>query len=649
MTPERGMNGRILAFVAMVAGLGSCFAMGEFLPKMAELAPAAGPLPPLDSWNLPLCFGVAPLLSLGLALAWWLPGALWAAVLFRPRHLATWILHGFVVAFLLNSATLAAAKAAGGFELDARAHLLAIGLSHLVAFIAFAMSQRAPLGELSGRGLAGFAVALPLALTALLVPGIFWTNLSDDGQEALFMGESLQRAFLPSWPTKSGQVGLGVGMFASAWMNEWFTGLLGRFDAVPRLPFITLVPVVLAGVWECVRVAQGRLRGEAAFALTLGVGLVAYVLATSAGYNPYFCEIASPAAFEFLLLAALLATLASILDGRWLMALPSVAIAVLARPTPLLILALGFGVALLIKGGARKRWLVGCALGIVVCVGLAFAHQRFYLPLVGEGSSGYGSASVLSRFRFLRLFPYERFLFALVPCGVLPWLAVIFWKKLDAEARRLWLVSLLYLLTFVFPAFVSLHHFAPAMVLPLIVLGRLMGRSEGGARWGFAPSRSSGSAGAPGCRSRRFTAARTAIAPSGNGRASSCRRNAASTTRGPLPMPWRRSPARSAPKSIRSSSSSGRPGASSPTAGAENPARTPSGASSPRRAETPGRSGSADTRSGAWPSGRARTVRPSARPCSARRPRSTRRRSTASRGSSSTSISVSRPRPSTST
>ena len=94
---------------------------------------------------------------------------------------------------------------------------------------------------------------------------------------------------------------------------------------------------------------------------------------------------------------------------------------------------------------------------------------------------GYASGSILDRVRYLTFTDVRRVLFLVVPGGILPAFALLFWRRQDPLARQLTLFCVLYFLFFYVQAFVSLHHFVPVMVLPVVVYWRIA--LTGNARW----------------------------------------------------------------------------------------------------------------------------------------------------------------------
>ncbi len=110
--------------------------------------------------------------------------------------------------------------------------------------------------------------------------------------------------------------------------------------------------------------------------------------------------------------------------------------------------------------------LVWIAMGFLAPPVLAAAH----LPAPGDE---YGLLGLLRYLAFLQGSDWRRLLFVALPCGVLPALALLAWRWQDRVARALTLVTVGYFLFFFIQAYTVLHHYVPAMVLPLVVFWRI--------------------------------------------------------------------------------------------------------------------------------------------------------------------------------
>lgn len=271
-------------------------------------------------------------------------------------------------------------------------------------------------------------------------------------------------------------MGLGIGMLPMAYPIHWCIMLFGPLEAAARLPMVFYIVVVFFGLLAFIEYKSPR-RLRPAEQATLLLGLAVYVTAMSynSGYNNYFTDMASPAAFETLTILFIIGSgyfLWTNMPGWFLL---FTVLGFLARPTVLLFVVL-LGAAIAISSWREHRSripLIGVA--IAIWVGLLVGYEQMYIASIsGETGPGYSSSSILDRFQYIRIDDLKRFLYAAIPGGLLPAIALLAYRRHDPLSRTIAIVSAGYFLVFYFPAFTSLHHFVPAMVMPLIVLWRMV-------------------------------------------------------------------------------------------------------------------------------------------------------------------------------
>ena len=128
-----------------------------------------------------------------------------------------------------------------------------------------------------------------------------------------------------------------------------------------------------------------------------------------------------------------------------------------------------------------------CALPISGTMGVAALVPRVLMALGSVHPGGeYGLLGIRRYFAFLQFTDVTRLLYVAIPAGLFPLLSCAAWRGQDRVARALVLVTLAYFFFFYFQAHVSLHHFVPAMVLPMVVAFRRVtqpGASRTLARW----------------------------------------------------------------------------------------------------------------------------------------------------------------------
>ena len=138
-------------------------------------------------------------------------------------------------------------------------------------------------------------------------------------------------------------------------------------------------------------------------------------------------------------------------------------IACFDRPTALLLLALLFGGVTLLWREDRVRTLIILAIAGISCFALTLALEHLYVPL--QKLELWNSGAELGwRLRYFTFTDVRRFLYLIVPCGLIPVVALFLLRGQDRYARSLTIVIFAYFGFFYVRAFMALHHFAPAMI-----------------------------------------------------------------------------------------------------------------------------------------------------------------------------------------
>jgi hypothetical protein len=143
------------------------------------------------------------------------------------------------------------------------------------------------------------------------------------------------------------------------------------------------------------------------------------------------------------------------------------------------VLLIGFWLAAVMVWRERPwREVAVTAVVLVLCVAVAAVAPAVLrasgLPVPG---SEYDAGGILRYFSVVQFSDWRRMLFVVLPGGIVPALALLAWRSHDEVARALSLVTAAYFLFFFVQAHVALHHFVPAMVLPLAVFWRLYWRA----------------------------------------------------------------------------------------------------------------------------------------------------------------------------
>lgn len=460
--------------------------MAPLMRRVAELYPAAlPPHPYLRVEHALLLYVATPLVILAAVLVLAAPGAFLvlafgraatAGVLVIRSAATAWGAH--VAAFFVLHAITPGTPSRNSFFVT----LVGAGVITWLALLARVRRGAAsplPMTEGADRALFGWMTALPVLLTVLLLPVLFWQDFNPDGLEMLTIGRSLDRWMIPRLPTGEA-TGLGLGMMTVAWPVHWFITLFGRLEAAARLPVVLYMPVLVAGIAAVAEIGMPRrlTRGELA-SIVLAAGAFVVALGFNATYHPYSADIASPANIDIAMVALMLAMIHALFAGqrRWLIA--CTVLAYFTRPTAVMLLGL-IAIAIVVGDFAtirrRDPRLVDVAAALGVCLVLLLAFERLF-ALLANVDFAEGSEHIGARVRYLRFDDVRRLLYVLVPSGILPAFALLAYRRFDPPGRLLALVTVGYFAFFYVLAFHVLHHFAPVMVLPVVFYWRLMLRT----------------------------------------------------------------------------------------------------------------------------------------------------------------------------
>lgn len=482
MTPTRTLSpglARTLAAVAVGVGI-ACWSASGLVERAATVFSAGGPA---NSYFVP---SRALLLYLGVPLATTLavatamaPAFLLVAAWGRARSATEWAATALVVAFAVNGVGLAVANAVGGFSMDptaGRVGLLALTVIAGVTLVVRAHRTALPLpGTTTDLRRAVWTVAIPVVLTIGLLPVLLWQDFNPDGLEALSMGRSLGAHVLPRLPTGYAS-GLSLGMVTSSYPVSWFVTWFGPTEIAARAPLLMYAPLLFLIVLGCAEHDRSRRAtfGEEA-ALFLGVLGFLVALAYNNSYHPYFADIASPANLDILAVTLMAAIVYFHWTDRPALLVATALLATFNRPTGVLFLGLLVIGASISRRPSGVRDLVGrvgpLVIAAIACVAAGAVYERLVVPTLGIPLEDPG-AQIGWRLRYFTVDDIGRLAYLVLPSGVVPAVALFAWPKLDPRARALSVAVLGYFVFFYLRAFVALHHFAPAMLLPLVVLWR---------------------------------------------------------------------------------------------------------------------------------------------------------------------------------
>jgi hypothetical protein len=410
------------------------------------------------------------------------PGLLLALAVGQGGDVGRWVLHGLALGIPVLSVASAAIQALLAEPLTGGAFVcVCIGLSAVLFVVVLSRSRRSPeipmpFSTPSSRFTGCLAVGLPVLVLAVLTPKFHWECFNGDGIHAFESARLTLFQTFPFWPASIPDLAPFPDMTSVLFVfpTSWFVRLFGEYELAARAPFLLYLAALFGAILAVAEHGRPRPLDRVERSL-VALGLAPYVLtmAFSATYHPYAADLALPATQDTLLLVVFLGFVLATLDGRLGAASGMLALTVLCSPSgPLLIVLFLLAWALLERPTPYRRALkLGAALALAL---VAFSVLPSVLQLVGLPVPGreYAGSGLIGRFRYLQFTDLGRLAFWLVPGGIVPALGFVAWRRLDPAARTLFTVSWVYAGVFYVQAFVSVHHFVPAMLLPLAAFWR---------------------------------------------------------------------------------------------------------------------------------------------------------------------------------
>lgn len=456
-----------LAFV----GRDICHAIDALTPL------AAGPSPYFVAAHAGLLYLWAPVVAIAASALFLAPGLLVAlGAGAAEERFELWLLKGTVLSVFAVPLAAALAQAATGVEIAGGAYvalLLALCLPGL-----WLVAGRPVAPVLRGRSweLAAM-IGLPFAVLVLMAPKFYWENLNDDGAHSFLNALLFIERGLPFWPPGDSSI---TGYPSTTMMTETFlqTGMVrffGPYESALRFAYLPGVAVLAGVILGVVRAAGEAGRAAVALGVAAQLLLFSFVMAFNPTYSPYFADIALPMTREPLIFLGFLGAVLFFQERRhaWMAAVSCLGL--LSAPNGILLILFFLAAHFILTRPLPWKEVVvagAITVGIVVLATLAMV----LLDRLGitQRSGEFGSDGILRRLRFVTLVDTQRLLFWVLPAGILPALSLIAWRWQDPLSRRLTLTAAIYVLFFYVQAYRILpHHFAPAVLLPVVVFWRL--------------------------------------------------------------------------------------------------------------------------------------------------------------------------------
>ncbi|NOD36562.1 MULTISPECIES: hypothetical protein [unclassified Ruegeria] len=418
-----------------------------------------------------------PLVALAASALFVAPGFLLALGIAAPEdRFEHWLLKGFTFSLFGVPASAAVLQAISGVPMTGASFTL---LLVLLCLPGIGLIMRRPDPEiLQNRGwdVAGMIV-LPLAVLMFLAPKFYWESLNDDGAHSFLNAMLFMTRGLPFWPPDAGGIGgyPTPKMVSETFLQTGFMRLFGPYEVSIRFAYLPGISVLFGVMLSFVRNADGQTDPRTVLGLGGALFLFSFVMAFNPSYNPYFADIALPMAREPMILLGVLGYILFFNEQRfgW-MAIVSI-LALLTAPNGTLLI--GFFLIshfLLTRPFPFRQVFIAGLIALSILVLASLVEMILTRSDLMGVADEFGADGILRRLRFVTVFDTGRFLFWLLPCGILPGLALLAWPWQDKLSRTLTLMVVAYVLFFYVQAYRILpHHFAPAAVIPLIVFWRL--------------------------------------------------------------------------------------------------------------------------------------------------------------------------------
>jgi hypothetical protein len=462
---------RVLAIVASVAAALSLTA-GEVGSRMSSLHAAVDLTQPyFSAVDVFLLYFWMPATVVATFVLVLLPGVLLALALDRGRDLNTLLLSGFALSLIQVSAAVALVQATAGRPILGLAFVLTILACILLSggFLLLRKTRRELHWPQRQPGLAIGIVLAPLLFLIACTPKLFWESFNGDGAHAHEAVRLLLHKALPFFSPDAGVIaafpGLNSALFTAP--ASWLMRLFGEYEAATRLSFVLYLSLLYAAVVLVARHGAKRALGASAHGL-IAASLLAFalVMSYSATYDPYCADIALPATQDTLFMVCFLGVVASHLrrEAGWMAMFA--AMTLLTSPgAPTLLAAYVAAAAIVLEREYRRTTAILFASIAVTLICLQA------LPALLDWRTEHAAGSLFKKLRYLTFTDVRRVAFILVPCGIYPAL-MIFRRRFDRPAVALLLTCAAVFAMFYTIAFVSLHYFVPAMILPIVVFWR---------------------------------------------------------------------------------------------------------------------------------------------------------------------------------
>lgn len=445
---------------------------------MADLA--SGPTPWWIAEHAAVLYLWTPIVALcGLTLVF-LPGLLLALGMFGGRlGFGGWLVQGVALTLLILPVAAGFGLAAGVAVVGPVFAYLLVALTVPGLVLVQKRSRAIDWSIFANRGRDIVAMYLvPVAVLFMLSPKFFWEAFNGDGAHLFESTRWFIRNGLPFWPGAAG----GIGTYPTAnTLTEVLVGsftvrLFGETPFALRLAYLPGLAILTGLILDLVRKAPSEPTPLARLAsVAAAIGLYAWIMSWHSSYDPYFADIALPALREPWVLVAFLGFVLAYSAGSLGWTAAGVVLTYISIPSAPVLIGLWLLGDLAVSRPRPFGRAAGC---FAMLIAVMVAGKLVPAGLAALGLAGnldeFSSENIAQRLRYVTVFEFGRLAWIALPAGILPALSVFAWKWQDDLSRKLSLVAIGYGAFFFVQGYRVLpHHFAPVMLIPLIVFWRL--------------------------------------------------------------------------------------------------------------------------------------------------------------------------------
>lgn len=479
-------NVRVLVAALVLLSLPAFLATGVG-PAVSDLSLRIDASNSYFSWLDPgLLYIAMPLSVIGAIILVMSPGLLGVLALGRGRSLWSWLLEGFAISLVAISVTTAVVQAIVGQPLVGAPFVLLVLLltsaagALLYGRTASGKATEWPLATRRSRLILVSMLGVPVLFLIALIPKFFWESFNGDGTHAFLAARLLLLQPLPFFSPESGPIAQWPGLngLTEPYVPSWFIRLFGESEAGVRLPFILFIPLLFSGVAALAEAGrEARLKPQALALVWASIISFALVMSYSATYDPYAADIAMPANHDALVMIFCFGAMVAFVNRDTLWLVIWTLLALMTSPGSLPILGLLLAAWFVSARPLPWRATITYGVGLLACL-LLLGMVPYALGALGvevAGSEHSPAALFLSKFEYMAIADFERFLWVAVPCGIYPIVGMFGWRRWDTLTRTLILLTVALFAMYYIIAVLSLHYFVAVMLLPLVIFWRKYG------------------------------------------------------------------------------------------------------------------------------------------------------------------------------